>query len=118
MNGTRLQNLTTNRCQRYGELLTVTRPKKVGGAATSNTYYFIPVPLTVEGARELNLEGGGNLAAENAHNFVTSVNSTVRENDTITYQNLPWTVLTVIPRRIGGVSVDQNCIAVREKSNA
>lgn len=117
MNATHLQSRMAATIKQRGQALTVSRgPTTQGGDdAATTTVYFLPQPLNVTGAGNLNLEAGLNAGEENPYDFVAGGSADVAENDRITYNGFKWRVLNTNPQVLSGVAVSLHCYAVREQ---
>ncbi len=117
MNGTALQTIFTNQVRNAGQSLTVTRRASTQtGTDTTSSIYFLPQPLNVTGAGNLNLEAGLNVGEDNPYDFVASGAEDVIENDKITYNGFKWRVFNVNAQVLSGVQVSLHCYAVREQA--
>ena len=98
-----------------GEMVSVTRPAKIGTAAITFNLNAAITPLNSDSARSLGLEGPGNVAETNPYLFVFLADSDVRINDEISYDGSIWKVLTSDRNRVSGSNSSLPCVGVKVK---
>jgi hypothetical protein len=115
MNATALRNRMAAVIRQRGQKLTVTRPAtSQGGTATTRSVYFLPQPLKDSGNNFM-IEGAGNVAEPNDHDFVCVGGSDVQEKDIIgPYLDAYWRVNNTNESPLSGTAPTMHCFATRE----
>jgi len=93
-----------------GELVSCYR----NSSKTTQVSYAQCQPLTIEQASKYDLQGADNTDNFQPHLFVFPPLVDIRVGDVITYASNPYRVVSAIPNRMEGNTINIECVGVRQ----